>query len=348
MNVKEAKKFIPMCMNTEIVPFIWGESGIGKTEVVKQIAEENGLKLTYLTFGAVEDVGDLIGLPNFVTIDDVEVTRHAAPDWFPTEPNHLIFIDEFNRAKPQILQAMFPFVLEGRLHTHKLPDNCYIVVAGNPPTDDYDVTPMEDNALFSRFCHVKFTPTVNEWLSYMKKKKRNAGLIEFFTKNEEYLNSNSTTFDIRTVTKQDRRNAEKLAVFLDRNNPNKRMISIAANGFFGPEIGVQFCKFLEERNDMLFGDEVLNTFSKDTVKKIKKNINRIDLLNKALEDAYRTVETEGEITVTQSKNVAAFLTEIPNDLSFKGAKLFLELGLPNCTKYIGENKKLLKKFEDRD
>ena len=154
MNIETYKALLPKLFKTGIVPFVWGRHGIGKTEIHKQLAKSMGLDLIYLTFGAVEDVGDIIGLPEFTEQDGVKKTSHIMPSWFPTTGNKLIFLDEFNRAKPQILQSMLPFVLEGRLHTHKLPENCHIVVAGNPPTDEYDVTLFEDNALFSRFCHV--------------------------------------------------------------------------------------------------------------------------------------------------------------------------------------------------
>lgn len=347
MNVKQMKEIVPLLMKSSIVPFIWGKSGIGKTEIVRQIAKEQGLDLIYLTFGAVEDVGDIIGLPDFIESNGIKTTDHAAPDWFPTTGNKLIFIDEFNRAKPQILQAMFPFILEGRLHTHKLPENCHIVVAGNPPTDNYDVTSMEDTALFSRFCHMNFMPTIEEWILYMKKEKRNSDVISFFNTNKDLLNSAEEGFDIRTVTRHDRRNAEMLAKFIDTHNPFDDVIRLVASGLFGPELGIKFVTHMKNTSERIDASEILNNFTKRTIDKVRRNLNRVDILNKGLEDAYTSVKAEEHIKEDQAKNVAAYLLELPNDLAWKGSKIFLELGYSNCIKFIGEDSNLMEKFQDR-
>lgn len=341
------KEALPLLMKSNIVPFIWGKGGIGKTEIIRQIAKSIGMDLIYLTFGAVEDVGDIIGLPYEKKVNGVMTTGHMAPDWFPTEGNKLIFIDEFNRAKPQILQAMFPFVLEGRLHTHKLPNNCHIVVAGNPPTDDYDVTSMEDDALFSRFCHMNFTPTVEEWIIYMKQKGRNYDVISFFSTNQDLLVSSAKGFDLRSVCRHDRRNAEMLAMFIDINNPNEEMIRLVASGLMGPELGIKFVTHMNNNSEILNSDEILNSFGVRVRDKIRRNLNRPDILNKGLEDVVTTVKAANELQDSQAKNIAAFLTELPNDLAWKGSKLFLELGYDNCITFIGEDANLIKKFEDR-
>jgi alkaline phosphatase D len=347
MNVEEMKKVMPLLMKSNIVPFIWGRSGVGKTEVIRQIAKSLDMELIYLTFAAVEDVGDIIGLPYEKMVNGEMTTGHMPPDWFPTEGNKLIFIDEFNRAKPQILQAMFPFVLEGRLHTHKLPENCHIVVAGNPPTEDYDVTSMEDNALFSRFCHMNFTPSVEEWVVYMKEQNRNHDVITFFNTNQDLISSVAKDFDIRTVCKNDRRNAEMLAKFIDDNDPHDSVTQLVASGLLGPELGVKFMAHVKSNSERISSEEILNNYSIRTRDKVRRNFTRVDILNKGIEDALTTIKACKEIQESQARNMAAFLTELPNDLAWKGIKAFLELGHDNCLKFIGENEDLVKKFKDR-
>jgi hypothetical protein len=45
----------PMC--------IWGTHGIGKTELIKEFAQQNGYGFSYIAPAQFEEMGDLLGLP---------------------------------------------------------------------------------------------------------------------------------------------------------------------------------------------------------------------------------------------------------------------------------------------
>lgn len=47
------------CVSTEVV----GESGIGKTSTMLQVAKENGLNYVKLNLAQIEELGDLVGFP---------------------------------------------------------------------------------------------------------------------------------------------------------------------------------------------------------------------------------------------------------------------------------------------
>src|ERR1019366_7781561 len=116
MNFTEIKKTIPVLLRNRVVPFLWGAQGVGKTQGVRQIAEEMGGGFVHLNL-ATQEVGDLVGL--LVHNSDGTV-KHARPEWFPIEGKGIVFLDECNRASPDGLQAMFPFITEGTIHTHRL------------------------------------------------------------------------------------------------------------------------------------------------------------------------------------------------------------------------------------
>lgn len=352
MKIKDYKNLMPKLVKSGIVPFVWGKHGIGKTEIHKQIATQMGLELIYLTFGAVEDVGDIIGLMDFDEYTDADGIKHkkvshVAPDWFPTTGNKLIFIDEFNRAKPQILQAMYPFVLEGKLHTHQLPDNCYVVVAGNPPTDGYDVTDTDDSALMSRFCHVELLPSPDEWLDYESRRGGNFNVISYFRGNKDLLDAKEKDFDLRSVVRHDRRNASKLSDFMN-TEPTETEARDVACGLLGPELGLKFITHMKDLRAKLDGREILDTYSSNTQEKIKRNIKEIDLLNKALEDTLGLITEPEKLTKTQLTNLERFLHDLPNDLAWKGVNELLRKGDEVILQTIGESKSLLKKFEYTD
>lgn len=345
MNIKEYKKLMKNLLKTNIVPFIWGKHGIGKTEATRQIAEEMGMELIYLTFGAVEDVGDIIGLQDFETVNGIKKVVHVAPEWFPTTGNKLIFIDEFPRAKPQILQAMFPFILEGRLHTHKLPENCKIIVAGNPPTDDYEQTDVSDTALLSRFCHIELTPSFTEWEEFVSENNGNSEVISFFSHNTSYLESKEKEFDLRTVSKVDRRNAYKLCEFANIEGVSESELRDVACGLLGPEIGLAYIAYIRDTRDKLNGEEIFSKYSSSLSKKVKSLKTERDLLSKALNEviklALAKVPTEKEL-----KNIEQFLLDLPHDLSYKGCNDLITTGEDWFLTSIGESKDLIEKFKE--
>jgi ATPase family associated with various cellular activities (AAA) len=166
MNIKEFKTVYPFLRKHNIIPYLHGKQGVGKTQTIKQIAKQLDLQLMCLNL-ATQEVGDLIGL---LTRGVDGTVHHARPEWFPTEGQGIIFLDEINRAHPEVLQAMFPFVLDGTLHRHKLPSGWHVVVAGNYNSAEFTVTDMADAAWMSRFCHIDFVPTKEEFINYLEDK----------------------------------------------------------------------------------------------------------------------------------------------------------------------------------
>ena len=167
MNITEIKKVVPVLLKNKVVPYFHGQQGIGKTQVVKQIAKENDLKLIHLHL-ATQDVGDLVGL---LIHGENGTVKHARPEWFPAEGRGIVYLDEINRAHPDVLQAMFSFVTEGTIHRHKLPEGWAIIAAGNYQSNMFNTTEMSDAAWTSRFCHIDFQPTKEEFILFAEDKK---------------------------------------------------------------------------------------------------------------------------------------------------------------------------------
>ncbi len=162
--------------------FVWGKHGIGKTEIVRQVAKAIDYDCVTLNL-ATQSPEELLGLPY---IDkDSGVTRYARPLWIKTDSKKPVvyFLDEINRAPKYTLQGMFNFILEGRIHTHNINPLDIIIAAGNPETDEYDVTSFNDEAFFSRFAHVYFQPTHSEVLTYFAQVKCHDAIINVLKDN---------------------------------------------------------------------------------------------------------------------------------------------------------------------
>src|SRR5215813_2206655 len=80
--------------------------GIGKSEIITRFfREERGLPVVAFFLGQMSDPGDLIGLLH----KDVATGRSVflPPYWWPVDGRPVaLFLDELNRARPEILQSI--------------------------------------------------------------------------------------------------------------------------------------------------------------------------------------------------------------------------------------------------
>ena len=136
MKIQTLKECLPYLFEANIATLVIGHHGVGKSQAVAQYAKEQKIGFMDLRLGT-QDVGDLLGLAEFVTelqpytftnpetgkeetgTREVKVaTKFMRPDWFPTDPDSkgIIFMDEINRARRDVLQAVFQLVLDKWRH----------------------------------------------------------------------------------------------------------------------------------------------------------------------------------------------------------------------------------------
>ena len=84
-----AKQYIITCLQAGITPFITGSPGIGKSQIIKEIAKEMNWKVIDHRL-STSDVCDLNGLPTFMKKDNGKTVASFAPfDIFPTSKDTL-------------------------------------------------------------------------------------------------------------------------------------------------------------------------------------------------------------------------------------------------------------------
>lgn len=105
-----------------------------------------------------------------IPYDELRDYTQLFVDLQPRFPQGLYFLDEFNRAEDDVLQASFELVLDRKVGTHALPPGWSTLAAGNF-TDGYSVNPfVTDPALLDRFCHLTISSgatVIEDWASYM-------------------------------------------------------------------------------------------------------------------------------------------------------------------------------------
>jgi len=178
--------------------YIWGAPGIGKTEILNQVAEKLGIVVMEWHLSQIEPT-DFRGVPKVENIMGTnnpkdERTVSKLPETFPTDdgPNGrggIMFFDEINRAPKMVLSASLSLCLGGKIGTYELPPHWIVVAAGNRPEDLGGAVATEiEPALANRFGHVNYSPKLDSWTEWaIKKDDINPDLIAFLQWNKSYF-----------------------------------------------------------------------------------------------------------------------------------------------------------------
>ena len=342
VNAEQLTHILQFVVKGKVPTIIWGDTGLGKSQIVTGVAHQMfgpGSKekpiIVDLRLGQME-VGDLIGNPkNVVSSDGITRTIWGLPEWWPTEGEGIIFLDEINRAGTiDVLQAVFQLVLDRKLHTHILPEGWAVIAAANPPEGEYQVQFM-DPALMARFLHLSYIPTPIDWLKWADGKIRTEELIDFVRKDNKVLNLPVMAYDAKV--KANPRSFELLDKCLRQMNQDefKSIGSDVVAGLLGNEYSLLFQKYLSENFERpVPGDNILADY-KEVQKKVKKHSSgrtvRMDLLKATCQDllvrAIKDKDTNKLLKKLPMDNLRQFLLDIPSDLSFA---FICELRDNNC------------------
>jgi hypothetical protein len=348
MNISNFKRTAPLLMNANIATMLWGDAGIGKTSIVKQIAKASGKNFVYLTLAACEDNSDLMGLLHENKNAAGEITfEHLLPAWFPTTPGNVIFIDEANRMPKSMIQAMLTFILDKKLHTHYLPEDTHFFLAANPPSEDYVVGDFSDNALVSRMCHIHLDPTVEEFLEFCAASGKSDDVIAFIQENHEMLENKGSSKEMLPNIQPNRRTwADFVSPFMAQK-PAKELQFEVLRGLVGTVAATRFQKHVQNAQFKIKGKEILNGYDVVLSNRVKSHMNDLDVLNIASEELVREIKINKGVTNIQAKNTVAFLMDLPIELSYGITRQILGLGLDSINQTIGEATELIERVKNK-
>lgn len=182
--------------------FIKGQPGVGKSQSIYAIAkylEEKTHKKVYVTdirlllFNPIDLRG--IPVPNITE----KVAVWLKPEIFNLDDSkdtvNILFLDELTAALPSVQAAAYQIALDRKLGEHHLPENTFVIAAGNRE-EDYSVAYEMPHALKNRFMHIELIPKLDSWLSWAISHNIHEKVISF-------LESNPNQFITKTFQSND-------------------------------------------------------------------------------------------------------------------------------------------------
>ena len=180
---KGAKRAILRAQKAKRPLFLWGPPGIGKSDIVNQIGEHLDAHVIDVRLSLWEPT-DIKGIPYFESNQNKMVwgPPRELPDaaWATQHKNIILFLDEMNSAAPAVQAAAYQLILNRRVGTYYLPDNVYIVAAGNRE-GDRGVTYRMPAPLASRFVHIEMVASYDDWFEWAVDNGIHSDVVGFVT-----------------------------------------------------------------------------------------------------------------------------------------------------------------------
>jgi len=199
VSPNKAKASLRHAMKMQRPVFLWGPPGIGKSDVVAQIADSFDAPMIDVRLSLWEPT-DIKGIPYFDS--NLSKMVWGEPSELPDEEfasqhdNVVLFLDEMNSAAPAVQAAAYQLILNRRVGEYRLPDNVMIVAAGNREADK-GVTYRMPAPLANRFVHLEMAVSFDDWFGWAVDNKVHQDVVGYlqFAKQDIY------TFDPKSPSR---------------------------------------------------------------------------------------------------------------------------------------------------
>ncbi len=177
MNPQQVISSLHTLIDIQQPVFIWGAPGIGKSQIISQVAKDKAFEIIDIRAVLLDPV-DLRGLPRIS--QDGQATW-CPPSFLPKEDNTqkgIVFLDELNAAPPLVQAACYQLVLDRCIGEYRLPDGWTVIAAGNGEKDRA-VTHRMPTALANRMVHIDMQTSLEDWLLWAEKSNIRKEIIAF-------------------------------------------------------------------------------------------------------------------------------------------------------------------------
>ena len=235
LTPSEASEFVETCFKLKMVPYLGGPPGIGKSQIVMQVADRLNLQVIDVRLSSYL-AEDMSGIPfrNEETMkaeyvpfsriplkeDDKGVKNSSLPEG---KVGWVLFLDEFSSASEEVWAASYALLLDRTIGGKDIHPRCLIASAGNLETNSAIARKLPQT-LLSRVQPALIETSIDDWQNWFKKQKT------YDPKLEVFLDSNDTLFNeiVNANTEMDElevkgtpRGWEKVANILAMHTPKK-------------------------------------------------------------------------------------------------------------------------------
>jgi hypothetical protein len=381
LNVDELKGFLTHIVQnnrhlqetkrTPVAVEVVGDSGIGKTSAIIQLAKELDLHFIKLNLAQIEELGDLVGFPirqfevcketdDCLWIDEHAVEEYTKqgytftgknrmsycpPEWISGKSKGgILLLDDWNRADIRFIQAIMELIDRQQYISWSLPQDWHIILTSNPDNGDYLVNSI-DNAQRTRFISANLKFDIECWSRWAEQSGIDSRCINFLLMHPELVtkevNSRSVVMFFNSIS--------SIKVF-ENSLP---LIQMIGEGSVGPELSTLFTMFINNRLDKIISPkDVLTHESEDYVLGQLRGVIGKDDEYRA--DIASTIATRiinyslvlgesGKVERALIDRISKIITEdiFTNDIRYNIVKQIYN-GNPNAFKLITLNQHLIK------
>ena len=301
LNVKEAKQFLKHIIDNNrylqkqnkppVAVEVIGDSGIGKTSTIVQLANELDLNFVKLNLAQIEELGDLVGFPirQFEVCQDNDkclwIDEHAVdeytkqgyaftgknrmsycpPEWISGKTTGgILLLDDWNRADMRFIQAVMELIDRQQYISWELPKDWHIILTSNPDNGDYLVNSI-DNAQKTRFVSINLKFDISCWSEWAENAEMDNRCINFLLKHPELVSTNTNSRSISTFFNS----ISSLKTFDDELG----LIQMIGEGSVGPEFTTMFTMFINNKLDKIISpDTIMNHESEEYILNTLKGV----------------------------------------------------------------------------
>ncbi len=223
---------------------LWGAPGVGKSQAVRQIAEEiekaTGKKVSItdvrlLLFNPI----DLRGIPT--ANEDKTLAVWLKPKIFQMDESpdvvNILFLDEITSAPQSVQAAGYQITLDRTVGEHKLPDNCIVIAAGNRVTDK-SVAYKMPKALANRLLHITIDTDFSSWRKWAVRHNINYRVVGFLSFKPDCLSSFSPSTDDTAFATP--RAWERVSDILNNVSEDEDTLYLLTAGLVGTGMAAEF------------------------------------------------------------------------------------------------------------
>ena len=373
------RKKVPIC--------IWGPHGIGKTEMLKSVANELTIEeersedekwlFTSIAPAQFEEMGDLLGMPSIDPglLDDPsdDKTILVPPEWTPFKVEQkrfeetgkngpgIFLIDDANRADIRIISGLMQLLQDYELASWPMPEGWHIVLTANPPGGEYIVKEMDD-AMMTRMLHIEMRYDEKVWARWAESQHIDPRGISFVLGYPELITGKRTT--PRTLV-QFFNAIEGIEDFKNRENAD--LVTTIGRSCLDPETVAEFLQFVRNSwSKIVQPNEILDSKDFKGIEKRMsslvapadgKSVKRVDIANIITQRLINKLYVMEDVFAKKQKdNVVKYLKldAIPLDLRVAAGKDLYNFAMKafkdkDASDTLKKNRKMITTiFEDAD